>query len=118
MTELLGIPSSERRGFRTADDQAVAYVEALKASREADDLLASLNSRLKSIGSNLAALGRELEGTGGRPLDWLARNFDCQSFESEYAAVPALLEEYKLIHAKRVELEVQLSKYSWHKKSQ
>jgi hypothetical protein len=101
------------------DGQKVEYVNALKESQDSDNLLASLSLQLKGIGEKLVGLGKALQGeTGQHPLDWHARNFDRQSFEKEYAQIPDLLEQYKIAHAKRVELETHLGTLSWHKKHQ
>jgi hypothetical protein len=98
------------------DGQKIEYVNALEESRKLEDLLAALNLKLKNIGSNLTGLGKALEGSGQHPLDWHARTFDRASFEKTFTDIPDLLERYKEAHAKRVQLEDQLSKFSWHKK--
>src|SRR5713101_1922197 len=101
MIKALKISSTPRRGFMSENDQAADYVKALKEFQELDDLLASLSLRLKNIGEKLAGEGKALQGTGQQPLDWVARNFDRQTFEKNYADIPDLLEQYKTAHAKR-----------------
>jgi hypothetical protein len=112
-------PKSRKRRFMTEDDQRIEYVNALEKAQKLDDLLASLALRLKGTGSTLVDLGKRLEGAGPQPLDYSTRNFSRDCFDkiaSDFADIPDLLDQYKTAHIERIELELSLNKFSWHRK--